>query len=910
VAVRRESVRLDVEGNFAQKVLEDAAAVEVLKRSLKDLSGTSVQTSRSQGNLGRDIDGVGKSTERTTRQVKQYGLEQAIADEKARRLRSTLRDQAKAAVDAEQGLEGLGRSIDGTATKTRRGAKDIDTYSGRLGILAAAIGSVAPAAIPLGAVGIGGIAGIANDAGAATIALGSLVLAFHGVGSTLQTVNKAALDPTAANLAAAKLAMDKLTPAARQFVNELHDMGPILKHLQASAASGWFPGLAQALHNLIPLAPVVGKIFHDVGEMGGRLAAQGAKALAGPEWASFFQFVDREAPRALAALGHVIGSVAHGLAQLWMAFAPLNHSFNDWLVRSAHSFDTWATGLSKTQGFHDFLDYLHQTGPQVAQAVSAIAEAVVQIVQAAAPLGGPTLRLITELADILAKLADSPLGTPILALIQIASVARLASTAISGLGLSFLTMGSRAAAGAGKAEAAIIEEQAVAGGGSAVGARGRFGSALRTYGPAAGLLAGQTDFAKRNGLSDTLTYAGVGSIVPGIGTAIGALVGLGKTYGDSLEGLRGFKSTAGSGDLDAMKQQLAALQAVKGKAGGAFASDPSIKAAEDQLTASIAALEKQQSRAAGASMNLARVLSSEGGAARSNTEILHKYNRAIRQNAESLAAAFDAETNWRQALKLAHKQADSNSAGIKGNSDAALANRAALSQLRDAWDNQSASVRSNLLKQVQARDAFIKTAEAMGVPTRQAQALARQLLGIPTHINPVINILAHTQGLDATLTKLAQLHDKTVNVWVRTFTPGGSPGTHGGVLNPASAALNANGSADGSTVPKDGRPYADRYLYMLAPGEEVISNRHGQADRHRSLLKAINANRAADGGTVGRHYGGGSSTVTHLIRVEVTGEMDLSRAKAQIHQVAHDVSRAVSRDEIDQQSAFDDRMGR
>ncbi|WP_418061794.1 hypothetical protein [Pimelobacter simplex] len=57
--------------------------------------------------------------------------------------------------------------------------------------------------------------------------------------------------------------------------------------------------------------------------------------------------------------------------------------------------------------------------------------------------------------------------------------------------------------------------------------------------------------------------------------------------------------------------------------------------------------------------------------------------------------------------------------------------------------------------------------------------------------------------------------------------------------------------ADGGTVPKTGRAYADRHLYLLADGEEVISNRHGQADRYRSLLKSINANRLADGGTAG-----------------------------------------------------------
>lgn len=52
--------------------------------------------------------------------------------------------------------------------------------------------------------------------------------------------------------------------------------------------------------------------------------------------------------------------------------------------------------------------------------------------------------------------------------------------------------------------------------------------------------------------------------------------------------------------------------------------------------------------------------------------------------------------------------------------------------------------------------------------------------------------------------------------------------------------LGAAGSADGSTVPSGGA-YRDRYPYLLAPGEEVISNRFGQADRNRPLLKAINA---------------------------------------------------------------------
>mgnify|MGYP006176640011 CR=1 FL=1 len=96
----------------------------------------------------------------------------------------------------------------------------------------------------------------------------------------------------------------------------------------------------------------------------------------------------------------------------------------------------------------------------------------------------------------------------------------------------------------------------------------------------------------------------------------------------------------------------------------------------------------------------------------------------------------------------------------------------------------------------------------------------------------------------------------------------------------SSPGFGPTGSADGGTVPKTGKPYADRHPYLLADGEEVISNRWGQADRHRSLLKAINAGRLADGGTA-RRWGrsapsGGSGTVRHVVEVKVVGgELDL-----------------------------------
>lgn len=112
--------------------------------------------------------------------------------------------------------------------------------------------------------------------------------------------------------------------------------------------------------------------------------------------------------------------------------------------------------------------------------------------------------------------------------------------------------------------------------------------------------------------------------------------------------------------------------------------------------------------------------------------------------------------------------------------------------------------------------------------------------------NPVVDVNGSRAfgAIEGIKSALRNIPDETV--WVTVNRRGGSTSSYGGSSNDRA------GAADGGTVPKTGMSYADRHPYMLADGEEVISNRYGQADRNRSLLKQINANRMADGGTAGR----------------------------------------------------------
>ncbi|TQK73360.1 hypothetical protein [Nocardioides sp. SLBN-35] len=396
MAVRREAVRLELEDHFTREVLQAAAATKVLDESLHSLSGSAVRSSRSTSQTEKDVDGLGKTSRRT--------------------------------------------------------GADIDRLSGRVAILAKVFATLGPAIAPIGAVGVAGIAGLASEFGFATAGALSLLVAAQGVGDALKAVEAARLEPTAANIEKAEQAMRRLAPEARAFVTRFQELRPVLGELQQAAARGWFPGLTSALDALESAAPRLERIMLAVSTAGGEAISAGAQSLAGPRWSEFFSFVEAEAPAAITALASAVGSLTHGFAELWMAFDPINDGVRDWLVDISRSFDEWATGLDQTEGFHEFIAYVQENGPRVADAVVAITNAILQIAEAAAPLGGPVLEALTSIANAIALIADSPLGTPIMAGVTAMSALSIATNvATSALGRFTVASTAAGAAGAGAA---------------------------------------------------------------------------------------------------------------------------------------------------------------------------------------------------------------------------------------------------------------------------------------------------------------------------------------------------------------------------------------------------------------------------------------------------------------------------
>lgn len=468
-------------------------------------------------------------------------------------------------VRTNRGLSETAVQTDRLGASMRSNGAEIDKFSGRLRLFADLAAVLGPGLVPIGAVAIPAVTALAGQLGFAAIGAGSLITAFQGVGDALTAVNDAALEPTAANLEKAREAMSHLGPEAQEFVTRFQEIRPVLADMRDSAAAGWFPGLTESLDSLVEVGPKVGEILRVIGESGGNLLAEGAERLAGPEWAEFLTFVQNTAPAALETLGRTIGNVATGLAELWMAFDPINTDVNDWLLESSRSFAEWADGLSETQGFQDFVAYLRESGPQVADALGSIGNALLQIVEAAAPLGGPVLAALTAVADALAAIADSQAGPALLAAASAMAILNRAQLGMAAIGKT--------------AWATNIS-----------GARGftvQAGQLSKTLaGAAAGITAfgfAQSGLAEDTGLSNAAMGTMAGSITGPYGAAIGAGIGFVLDFkaaqDDLADATRNAFDALNSGDITAMKANLKALADIRydpsiADIGGSFIEDP------------------------------------------------------------------------------------------------------------------------------------------------------------------------------------------------------------------------------------------------------------------------------------------------------------------------------------------------
>lgn len=470
MATRYERVVLDLEDRFTGPTLRAAAAAQVLDKSLDSLSGDAVRTRRS-------LDDTEKSTGK------------------------------------------LGSTAN-------RQSKEIDKLSGRLAVWRDVAITLGPALIPLGAGGVTAIAGLAAEFGAAAGGAGVMILALKGVGKGLDALNKFQLDPTQENLEKLNEEMRKLGPEGSEFVYFLDSLTPQFKELQNAARAGMFPGMEEGLSSLVDLLPQVERIVSSIASEVGGLAAGAGDALAGEKFSRFFDYLETDAAPILGNFARSLGNVTAGFADLLVDFAPLTRGFSNGLEDMTARFADWAHTLDESQSFQDFLDYLRETGPQAVEFLGALSDALVGIIRAAAPLGQTVLPILTNLAQALAAIANSPIGGPLFTaaagFIALSRAVKILEPSVTKLNDAFLdirTSPDRASTAIKRFSGAAKVAAGAAGMGLFIDSMQRGSGATRTFeGAIGGALAG---------------FSAGGPWGAAIGTAVGLLSGFGGAADDT-----------------------------------------------------------------------------------------------------------------------------------------------------------------------------------------------------------------------------------------------------------------------------------------------------------------------------------------------------------------------------------------
>lgn len=665
------------------------------------------------------------------------------------------------------------------ARRAVRGLHDeIDKTNDRTAWLAQSVLALTPAFTTLGAGAVPVISGLATQMVIAGVAGGTMALAFNGVGDSLGALNDYQLDPTTENLEKLNDALAKIGPEGEEFVRYLDSLGPSFSNLANIARAGIFPGVTDGIQEFMTLMPRVQGIVRETSEAIGELAGDAGAGLSGSRWESFFEYLETDGKQILLEMGRTLGNLVTGLANMMVAFGPLTADFSAGFEDMARSFADWSSSLSSSNGFREFVEYVREAGPLALDFLASASMALVELVEAAAPIGAIMLPGLTMLVDVVGALADTPLGPLVLGFTALTSAwGRLnAVAAITGSGaMAKATAGIRSNVAAANMLKPSLREagtsmlfaahsqdtlrKSMASGSKVASQTARSALLAKTqvtaFGRAAAPVAGQlallgaagTGLAGSFGLSNTATLGLAGSLVGPWGAAAGATVGLlmdmksaGEQaslafdqLGTSLEENKLDNLTA---ELEAAKKEFDDLNDLTGI--GDFFSD----ALADVKVSGTGSLEEvYAARVAAAEAALVDFKAAQNDAAgdktyynslQAETQALEENINKMRAKREEALRSFSAETNYAQAILDAKDAFKENGATLDLNTEAGLNNRRALEGIASAFNQLTDRQKNAKGAAKEARDTLYDQAIQFGATKEEARRYVRTLLEIPT----------------------------------------------------------------------------------------------------------------------------------------------------------------------------------
>ena len=578
---------------------------------------------------------------------------------------------------------------------------------------------------------------------------------------------------------------------------------------------------------------------------------------------------------------------------------PLLLTTGAYLESLTQKFDRWTKGT----GLQTFANYALTALPQVERVLGALANAVMHILEALAPLGSVGLSVLTVVSETISAIPVDVLSSLIGAIVwgtlafkAWGFIAPMLSTIATGMGAvgvaTTIATGPigwvAAAVGALAAVFAVVASNqqrateiaknytaAVQADSGVIGQNTR-ASAAKALQDAGAFTAAQklgistklvTDATLGDTAAKTKLSAQMAEATARTKALIAAQGGFTGEKGKALVTSTNLLSDAVSGQNEGIKESIDKYNAYQQAIGGVTVSTKKQRDALEAearaagtTTAALLAAKSGQEDAGAATERTTALMYLQNDAAGLLRMTLDKLNgKTI--SAEQAQNQFDSQlANMGAHIDKTGKDIDRATASLEGNTAAAVANRGELissvqsaqnaaQAYRDQTDANgklSHSSEETRQKLIEMKQAIIDHAVEVGEDRNQVQQYIDKLFQIPASIPPTkleVDTAAALAQVDAFV---AGVRARSVSINVRADLPDVGDNRSGlsrpGVANGGTIGALADGGTGGGTVNGPGTAWSDTAgLYRLANGEEVISNKFGQADRQRQLLKAINA---------------------------------------------------------------------
>ena len=267
------------------------------------------------------------------------------------------------------------------------------------------IGAVGASTMPALLAGLGGAVALMGTAGVAVAGFGALAMtSITGViekTSELEKLQEKVDNAKNAKerskaLAEQKAYLASLTAEERKAIESTMNFKTQWKALQDQMAPTTFTMMANGMDLTNNVMTKMFPAMQGVGNSFAGMIGQMNQAITSGKADAFFEHINTFAVPMFEMVMKSAGNILKGLGNIMMAFTPIGMDMGNGLVDLTAKFASWSAGISSSQGFQTFINFVKTSVPVIMNIIGQLWNVLIKLGTALAPLGLVILKLASD----------------------------------------------------------------------------------------------------------------------------------------------------------------------------------------------------------------------------------------------------------------------------------------------------------------------------------------------------------------------------------------------------------------------------------------------------------------------------------------------------------------------------------